>query len=734
MSPEWSGDLVKEAATQVLIERAQPSEGWGRMFSLSLAGHLVALAMLLLVPEGWWQPVEQGPGAVMTVTLGGPPRGPGEGGMTPLGGRPIQQVLPLPEARRPQAIRPPAPEPPEMTVPEPEARRRATPETDVESAPPEARGRTPTQGEETQPGSAMAETGTQGTGVGLSAGGGGLGGYLDVGDFCCPDYLATTLDLIGRRWDSNQRVMGDVLIKFTIQRNGSITDVGSRTGESTPRAQSRRPARCADHAPTAASALSVHRGRPHGSLDLRVPTLMLHHGSFARVLAFVAASALLAASHAPSQDRRRAAEQRSSEVNLIIGDSVGAPPTIAVPDFLALSQDPETVAAAKTISQVLWDDLNFEREFRMIPRDTYQTIRPARSLTDVSFDEWAELGADGVVIGTVMKVGDQQRVRARLFNVRLLESAFGREYEGGTDDPRLYAHELSDEIHRHQRGLEGVARTKLAFISDRARESIAGPIENRTVKELYLTDYDGANVRRVTVTHSLNVAPAWSADARAIAYTSWRRGYPDIFVSNLYEGTMTSPAGGTAESHNFLPAWSPDGSTIAFTSNRDGNSELYVVKADGSDLRRVTTHPAIDTSPTWSPTGNQIAFTSDRTGSPQVYVVGADGTGIRRLTYEVYCDRPTWSPDPYNEIAYTSRTSSGGHDIKILDLATNQVRQITFGVGSNESPSFSPNGRHLAFTSNRAGGEKHIFTIGRDGRGLRQVTKVGNNEMASWSP
>ena len=172
---------------------------------------------------------------------------------------------------------------------------------------------------------------------------------------------------------------------------------------------------------------------------------------------------------------------------------------------------------------------------------------------------------------------------------------------------------------------------------------------------------------------------------------------------------------------------------MAFTSNRDGNPELYIMSADGGDVRRLTNHPGIDTSPTWSPQGHQIAFTSDRTGSPQIYVVGADGTGLRRITFESYCDRPTWSPAPYNEIAYSSRTGAG-HDIKVVDLATNEVRQLTFGLGTNESPSYSPNGRHVAFMSTRgSAGTKQIWTIGRDGRGLRRLTSQGNNEMPSWS-
>jgi TolB protein len=157
-----------------------------------------------------------------------------------------------------------------------------------------------------------------------------------------------------------------------------------------------------------------------------------------------------------------------------------------------------------------------------------------------------------------------------------------------------------------------------------------------------------------------------------------------------------------------------------------------VMNRDGSGVRRLTNHPAIDTTPTWSPAGNEIAFTSDRSGTPQIYVVSADGIGSpRRVSVESYADRPTWAPAPYNEIAYAAR-SGPGYDIKIYDVASGERRQITFGEGSNESPAFAPNGRHLAFTSTRKG-KSHVFTIARDGRGLRQVTTAGNNFAPDWS-
>ncbi|HLG59406.1 MAG TPA: hypothetical protein VI485_28970 [Vicinamibacterales bacterium] len=421
--------------------------------------------------------------------------------------------------------------------------------------------------------------------------------------------------------------------------------------------------------------------------------------------------------------------QQPSEVSLVInGDSAGTPPKFAVPDFVALS--PDAADVAKTIGQVLWDDLNFEREFYMVPRDTYGSVPVARTVEQIPFASWRELGADAVVFGTIQRTGNDLRIQVRLFNVRTRQSVFAKEYGGSTTNPRLYAHTISDEIHDQQRALKGVARTKLAYISDRNGVPLGGTVEKRQVKEVYIADYDGANQKRLTVSRQLNVNPSWSPDARALTYTTYRPN-PDIFVSLIYQGVMQNPTKGVGT--NYLPVYSPDGKQIAFMSGRDGNPEIYVMNVDGSNIRRLTNHPAADTTPTWSPTGSQIAFTSDRTGRPQIYVMSADGSNLRRLTTsESEADRPTWSPAPFNEIAFAGRTGPG-FDIKVYALSSSMTTQLTFGEGSNESPAYSPGGRHLAFTSTRAGRMTQIFTMGRDGRGLRQITREGNNQTPAWS-
>jgi TolB protein len=454
---------------------------------------------------------------------------------------------------------------------------------------------------------------------------------------------------------------------------------------------------------------------------------------------FAGASLALSGQQPPAPQTPPAQPPQQKDVVVRIGP--GDPdvaPKLAVPEFIALTNDAETVAAAKTISQVLWDDLAFEREFYLIGRDTYRTMPPITSLDGVPVERWkAELGADGVLIGTVRKTGNGVTVQMRLINANSGQSAMAKEYSGAaaTIQPaacRMYAHTISDEVHLHQRQLQGVARTKLAFTSDRDGERIKGPVADRGISNLYIADYDGARQTRVTISRAMDISPVWAPDGRAIAFSSWRSGYQDLYVIFPYGGPpIQNPTRGTPNNQSYLPAWSPDGTRLAFTSNRDGNPEIYVMNRDGSGAQRVTNHPAIDVTPTWSPTGTQIAFTSDRTGSPQIYVVNVDGTGLVQITRESHCDRPTWSPAPLNEIAYSSRAGAG-NNIMVYDFRTNSSRRLTDSIGNNESPAFAPNGRHIAFVSSRAGKEQ-IFTIARDGKDLRQVTRTGVNRYPNWS-
>ena len=376
-------------------------------------------------------------------------------------------------------------------------------------------------------------------------------------------------------------------------------------------------------------------------------------------------------------------EVRASLINPGVQDKMG------LPDLLTIGTDAELTAASRVVADVLWADLDFEREYYMIGRKESASI-PVTSAEALPYDRWAELGADVVLAADASRSGDTLTLRVRIMHVRgdrRGQNPFAAAYTCRVSQPRFCAHSIADDVHKQTKALDGVARTKLAFASDRDASRVTGrPSQTSGVgKEIYIADYDGAGQQRFTVNRNLNISPAWAPGGGRLAYTSWISGNLDIYVANLREpGQLRRPAGGSEAVSNSLAAWSPDGSRLAFVSNRSGNSDVWVVNYDGTNLLNLTNNRAADGTPTWSPDGSRIAFTSDReTGStPFLYVMNSSGGAVQRLSGE-RADRPTWSAQ--NFIAFTAGTN-GNYDIGIIEMdsPSRQVLLLTNGLGTNE--------------------------------------------------
>jgi len=443
-----------------------------------------------------------------------------------------------------------------------------------------------------------------------------------------------------------------------------------------------------------------------------------------------AAAALLAAASAGAAlpAIRPIAPQEPAPAERIVIE--GAPPRFAVPECVPKRPDEASQTACRTLAQVLRADLRFEGLFQFVPDSLIGAI-PALDPTAPRFDDWKGIGAKILVATQAEVAGGELHAEVRVYFVDTGKSMLQRRYSGKADNPRTFAHQASDDIMTLTQ-YKGVARTRIAFVSDR------DATKGRPSKELYIADYDGFNAKRVTVNGSLNILPAWRPDGAALVYVSYRQGSPLLYLAKIFEGqSVANLSGERGDGQAFSPAFSPDGKSLAFASNRSGSMDVYVANADGSQPKRLTTTQAKDTAPCFSPTGQELAFTSDRTGTPQLWQMDSEGLNVRRLTSGSgnYNDGCAWNPaKQYSEIAYTARLESGGFDIAIVDLATRQVRQITQGRGSCEYPSWAPNGRHLVFSCER--GRRWELTISdRDGRSFQVLaTGPGNNVQPDWGP
>lgn len=210
-----------DVVTQIVSVRARQQDGLERMLGASTLAHVALVAIVLLGPASWFggRAVKEDEN-VMTISLGGPV-GANTGGMTTMGGRPVQAIAEAKPAVEP--VRPPAARTPEMIEPTKTAPKKS--ETKLRDEAKDPRSRTPTKGQEIQKGTAVANTFGRGEGFGLSSGGGGTGSFLDTANFCCPEYIATMVELIRRNWDSKQQATGTTLVKYTIQRDGTLTAI-----------------------------------------------------------------------------------------------------------------------------------------------------------------------------------------------------------------------------------------------------------------------------------------------------------------------------------------------------------------------------------------------------------------------------------------------------------------------------------------------------------------------------
>jgi TolB protein len=447
----------------------------------------------------------------------------------------------------------------------------------------------------------------------------------------------------------------------------------------------------------------------------------------AAALAAVLAAGALAAVTAV---RAKAQEPTAPADRIVIGGLQA--PRFAVPDCVPKRPDEASQAACRAITQVLRADLRFENLFQFVPDSMIAAIPPLDPQAP-RFDDWKGIGANILVVTQAEASASELVVEVRVYFVETGQPMLQRRYAGKPDNPRIFAHQASDDIFTLTQ-YKGVARTRIVFVSDR------DATRERRSKELYLVDYDGYNPRRITVNGSLNILPAWRPDGAAIAYVSYRQGSPLVYLAKIFEGqSVANLTGEKGDSQAFSPVFSPDGKSLAFASNRAGSPDIFVANADGSSPRRLTTTQASDTAPCFSPTGQEIAFTSNRTGTPQLWLMDSEGLNVRRLSQGIgnYNDSCAWNPaKQFSEIAFTARLEGGPlhFDIAVIDLATRQVRQITQGRGSCEYPSWAPNGRHLVFSCER--NKRWELTIAdRDGRYLQTLaTGPGNNVQPDWSP
>jgi len=369
-----------------------------------------------------------------------------------------------------------------------------------------------------------------------------------------------------------------------------------------------------------------------------------------------------------------------------------------------------------SVSAVVRKDLDMSGMFRQIRSDNLIAVEGSTP----DYAGWSGAGANALLVGSV-NPGQEGlvEVRFRLYDVAQGKELFAYKKSVRPDQSRVVGHYIANLVYEKLLGMPGLFGTNIAYVE-----------KSGSRYRLMLADFDGENAVPMLVSREPIISPTWSPDGQAIAYVSFDKKKPIIYVRRLHANFHTPLA--NYKGSNSAPAWSPDGKRLAVTLTKDGLSQIYLINADGSGLRRLTHSSGIDTEPRFSPDGTQIYFTSDRGGSPQIYRIPVNGGQAQRVTFTgSYNVTPRISQDG-KTLVYISR-NDGRFQLTMMDLATQQTQVLT-DSNKDESPSFAPDGRTILYAT-EMGGRGVLAVVSTDGRTrYRLNNKVGDVREPAWRP
>ncbi|MDG1068462.1 MAG: Tol-Pal system beta propeller repeat protein TolB [Sulfitobacter sp.] len=418
------------------------------------------------------------------------------------------------------------------------------------------------------------------------------------------------------------------------------------------------------------------------------------------------------------------AQAQQGPLRITIEEGIIRPLPFAVPNFQA--ETGEAGQLAGDLARVIAADLQGTGVFREIPSSAF-IAQYSDFNAPVSFPEWKAINAEALVTGAVSVSGKNVNVKFRVFDVVSgTNLGEGLQFSGTTDGWRRMAHKVADEVYSRITGEGGYFDSRVVYVSE------TGPKDDRK-KRLAVMDYDGANVRYLTDSSSLVLAPRFSPTGDRVLYTSYESGFPRIYVLDIgsVQRRVLQSGDGTM---SFAPRFSPSGQTVVFSISQGGNTDIYSMDINSGQSVRLTNTPAIETAPSYNPDGSQIVFESDRSGSQQLYIMSAGGGEARRISFgEGRYGTPVWSPR--GDLVAFTKQHAGRFHIGVMRTDGSEERLLTASF-LDEGPTWSPNGRVIMFTreTQGEGGASALYSVDITGRVLRQVQTQEGGSDPSWSP
>jgi TolB protein len=381
---------------------------------------------------------------------------------------------------------------------------------------------------------------------------------------------------------------------------------------------------------------------------------------------------------------------------------------------------------ARTISNTVTSDLTFMDLFTFLSPAAF--LEPSTAgLAPGSFQisNWSKVGAEILVKGSVDIEKGALKLESWVYEAASGKVLLTKRYVASPNDARKVGHSLANDIIEAITGKAGIFDSRIAM-------SCA---KRGGIKEIYVMDFDGTNVRQVTNHRSTAISPAWSPNGTRLAYSVYSKRADNVKNIDLFELDFSANAIRKISNRkgiNSGAAYHPRTGAIALTMSFLGNPEIFAFDPIKNTVERLTSSFGFDVDPTWSPDGKKLAFVSNRSGMPMVYSMDTSGSKVERLTYAGrYNATPSWSPKG-DKITFAGWID-GRFDIFVMNSDGTHIERLTKNQGNNEDPFFSPDGNFIVFSSNRAG-QKNVYVMNTDGSFVKRLTyELGECVSPKWS-
>ncbi|EKU52545.1 Tol-Pal system beta propeller repeat protein TolB [Acinetobacter sp. WC-323] len=373
------------------------------------------------------------------------------------------------------------------------------------------------------------------------------------------------------------------------------------------------------------------------------------------------------------------------------------------------------------IYPIVESDLNRSGRFT----SASQNLPATASLNQVQAGDWQTAGVPYVVVGQMKAVdANTFEIHYQLYDVQKQQYLLNEVLTVPRSRVRQAGHLISDTIYQALTGIAGDFSGRIAYVL----RNQATPAQRYT---LQIADTDGEQPKTVLSSRDPILSPAWTPDAKKIAYVSFETKRPAIYLQDLATGQREVLA--SFRGLNGAPSFSPDGKSMLFTASMHGNPEVYQMDLSTRQVQRMTNDSAIDTEARYSPDGKSFIFTSDRGGSPQIYRYSFDNSSVKRLTFKgAFNARGTLSADG-KKIALVHRPSGSNYKVAIQDINTG-ITNILTPTSLDESPSFSPNGQMVVYAT-REGNRGLLSVMSTDGRfRMNLPSEQGEVREPAWAP